>query len=288
MLKRPFNEPHKIDGKFGEKRSYGLHSGEDWNGIEGGNTDCGYKLFPIKDSEIVHTSNANSVYGNIVVYRVTGKWGERWIRYCHCKQILAKAGQVSKDTVIALLGTSGNSTACHLHWDVIKKPLKNWRTYAKDKNILNEYFEEPTAFFNRWKDVEDEEDMPNWLKTLLLEANLSLDREGEFRAYWEKANRYDEETNNLKEQIKSVNESLADRAREVSLLTESNQKLTNRVDELTEQYNQTRSELSETAWKAEKFEIENGRLEEELNSHKEKNNLFAYSWITRFISLFKK
>jgi len=281
-----FIKKYTIDGRFGDKRTYGLHSGEDWNGIEGGNTDCGYKLFPIKEGEVVHTSNSNSGYGNIIIYRIEGAWGERWIRYSHCKEIIAKSGRVSKETPIALLGTSGNSTACHLHWDIIKKPMRNWRTYAKNESTLKEYFEEPTAFFNRWKDAEDEDNMPAYFKPLLNEYQLNLENEGQIRAFFDKGRKYDEEIDNLKEQIKSVNESLADRARQVSLLTEANQKLNNRVDELTELYNKTRSEFSEASWRAEKLEIENQRLEEENQAFKEKNDLMAYGWFTRLVSLF--
>ena len=111
---------------------------------------------------------------------------------------------------------------------------------------------------------EDNMDIPDFFKVLLQESNLSLDREGEFRSYWEKAKKYDEDTNTLKEQVKSANEALADRAREVSMLIEKNQKLSDAKEESEELYNKTKSELSEKAWEAEKLEIENITLKEEI------------------------
>lgn len=296
MLQKPFKEPFKIDSKFGEKRIYGYHSGEDWNGTGGGNTDCGYKLYPITKGEVVYNSSSTKGYGNITVYRIEGPWGVRWIRYCHCRQVIAKGGLVTPETLIATLGTTGNSTACHLHWDVIKKPMSNWRMYAKTRAILNEYFEEPSAFFNMWKDTEEENNMPKWFETLLNENNLSLEKdESKIRALFDKAKRYDDEVNSYQEKIKSVNEALADRAREVSLLTEENQKLTDRVTEAEEESNKYRGERDKEAWEKEKCEIQIKGLEEEIedlenqiDKHETNNDIMAYSWSERFRSLFSR
>ncbi|MCB1712583.1 MAG: peptidoglycan DD-metalloendopeptidase family protein [Candidatus Riesia sp.] len=175
MLQKRFKEPHKFDDKFGIPRSYGLHSGVDENGIAGGNTDCGYKLYPIhKSANIVFASEAKTGYGNIVVYEIKGPWGTRWIRYCHCQKILVRSGLVSPDTPIALLGTTGNSTGCHLHWDVIKKPLSNWRIYAKDQATLDEYFENPLDFLAQWETVEETNMLQQWLLTMFLELGIDL------------------------------------------------------------------------------------------------------------------
>lgn len=145
----PF-EPFKIDDEFGTPRSYGFHSGIDFNGIGGGNTDCGYNLKAITSGEIVYASESNTGYGNIVVLRIEGPWGTRWVRYCHCGRILRRSGFVFEGESIALLGSTGNSDVCHLHLDLIKKALANWRTYARTKEILNTYFEDPKSFIEKW------------------------------------------------------------------------------------------------------------------------------------------
>ena len=136
---------------------------------------------------------------------------------------------------------------------------------------------------------------PNWFKILLQEANLSLENEGEFRAFWEKAVKYDDETQSLKRQIVSANEALADRAGEVSFLTEQNQKLTAERDEAKEDCSKKGVELSEATWKLKQAEaqvlLQNSQIEQlnqELQSFKENNNIMAYSWWSRFLSLFKR
>lgn len=295
MLQKPFKELHKIDGIFGESRSYGLHSGEDWNGVGGGNTDCGYNLYPIMGGEVVYANEANTGYGNVVIYRIIGPWGERYIRYCHCREILVRSGLVRPETVIATLGTSGNSTACHLHWDVIKKPMRNWRTYARDEALLKEYFEEPTAFFNRYRDYEEEEEMPEWFETLLRENNLTIKDEGSIRALFDKAKVYDDRVKELTEQVKSANEALADKALEVSLLSDRVTSLDNKVQELEEQLNQARSERDQEAWQNDRNKIEIKRLTEQIEDlgqeivrHEKNNSLYSYGWFTRFFSLFRR
>jgi len=136
---------------------------------------------------------------------------------------------------------------------------------------------------------------PQWFKQLLLERNLSLEREGEFRAFWEKAIKYDDEINSLKNQIVSTNEALAERATEVSALTEANQKLSDRASEAEAELNTKRNEISKTSWeltqanlRIEALEDEITRLTKELDSFKEKNNLYAYSWTDRFLSIFRR
>ena len=85
---------------------------------------------------------------------------------------------------------------------------------------------------------------PHWFKTLLQEAGLTLENEGAFRIFWEKAIKYDNDIRSLQEQVKSANEALADRALEVSVLTEKSQKLSDAATEAQEQLNKTRSDYA--------------------------------------------
>lgn len=134
---------------FGVTRTYGLHSGIDSNGPDGGNTDCGTELHIMLDGEVIHYSESTQGYGKMLVIECNTPFGKRWIRLCHLQKALVTSGFVQAGQVVALMGTSGNSTACHLHWDVIKKPMRNWRTYARDRATLEEYFEDPLVFMTR-------------------------------------------------------------------------------------------------------------------------------------------
>jgi FtsZ-binding cell division protein ZapB len=137
--------------------------------------------------------------------------------------------------------------------------------------------------------------IPQWLKTILQESGISLSDEGSFREIWGKALDYDNTTKSLQAQVISANEALSDRAMEVSLLTEKNQKLSDKVAEVEELLNKLRSDKDTLL-------VEKARLEEQVKtlasqivelqiqvtSLKENNDLFAYSWIERFRSLFDR
>ena len=138
-------------------------------------------------------------------------------------------------------------------------------------------------------------DIPEWLKTLLQEANLTLQDEGIFRAFWQKAKDYDQHVRELQEQVKSANEALSDRALEVSTLTEKVQKLSDRKGELEEEVNRLRGERDKATWEAtqlgikvEDLEDKNNKLREQITSFEENNNIYAYSFWDRFVSLLKR
>lgn len=145
----PFT-PYKIDDEFGTIRSKNYaHEGLDLNGVNGGNTDCGTPLKAVAEGEIIHCSESTRDYGNLIILMV--KWGAKtyFIRYAHCQSFLAREGQVvAQGQVIAKMGSTGNSTACHLHLDVLKKQPSNWRYYPRNVTQLHEYFVNPVYFFN--------------------------------------------------------------------------------------------------------------------------------------------
>lgn len=158
-LQKPFREPHKPlepEYKFGEPRNYGgrpaLHNGEDWNGVKGGNTDCGYLLYGISlernlVTDILETSGG---FGKAVQTLIQGPWGFRWIEYDHCEEILVQVGQeVDGNTPIARMGSTGNSSHCHLHW-VVRNHGHLFRAIVRDQATLNQYYEAPSAFLAQW------------------------------------------------------------------------------------------------------------------------------------------
>lgn len=176
---RPF-EPYKIDQLFGVPVSYGPHEGVDYNGLNGGNTDCGTPYLAAWDGEVVFSSSSTSGYGKLVVLRVVlSKSRTLYIRYCHCSEFVVTSGLVKRGDVIAKMGSSGNSTACHLHLDILTKIPPNWRFYAKTQSELDEWFLDPEHFFSDTIET----DMASWLVTLLKE-DLGIDTsksEGEIR-----------------------------------------------------------------------------------------------------------
>lgn len=139
----PF-EPYKIDTGFNKPTSYGTHEGIDLNGLGGGNTDCGYELKAICDGivEIVSTSTQN--YGKLLVIKANTLGSVYYVRYAHCQEILVQRGDtVREGQVVAKMGSTGNSTACHLHLDILKKVPPHWRYYTQS---VTDWFVDPVWF----------------------------------------------------------------------------------------------------------------------------------------------
>lgn len=139
------------------------------------------------------------------------------------------------------------------------------------------------------------ETIPAWLKTLLQESGVQITDEGSFREIWSNGIRYEQDVEKLTEQVKSVNEALSDRAMEVSLLTEENRKLQDKVAEIEELNNTLRSDKDSLL--TEKIRLEEEvknlaskveSLEREVEDLKGEKPLMAYSWFERLLSLTRR
>jgi len=215
-MRWPFN-PFKTDQDFANQSWYGPHEGLDINGLGGGNTDCGFDLFPIYEGEIVHTSESTKDYGNLIVYRIEGPWGTRWVRYAHCQEFIRKSGKIVENEPIAKMGSTGNSTACHLHFDILRKKPTRWRFYTKDQEKFGEYFEDPQTFIESWKDYLPPTPAPTyaWLENLATENGISkpkiegwireaLDNAKRFKAYSKLLIECEVSKNNLEIELKEL------------------------------------------------------------------------------------
>ena len=68
---------------------------------------------------VVTFANAMGGYGNVVF--IVSHCGEIETRYAHCDTILVSVGQeVSMGDVIATVGSTGNSTGAHLHFEILR------------------------------------------------------------------------------------------------------------------------------------------------------------------------
>lgn len=153
----PFT-PFKIDSDFNANVSYGKHEGLDLNGLGGGNTDCNTPLQSISSGKCVHISQSTKDYGNLAVIEVTWNGVTYYIRYCHLNIISVRPGDMVKiGTQIGTMGSTGNSTACHLHLDILKKNPSNWRFYTQS---VTDWFVDPKWFILNYK----EESMPDTIQ----------------------------------------------------------------------------------------------------------------------------
>lgn len=213
--------PYKIDQGFGTPTTYGPHEGWDLNRKNtSGDQDCDTPLMAVADGTVVHTSDSTKDYGKLLVLRVETPNGPRFVRYCHCNKTLVKSGLVRSGELIATMGDTGNSTACHLHFDIFKiDPTGKWRSFAKTKAEHTKMFEDPSIFFQTNVLIDE---MPQWL-TALLKEDLRLDvteAEGSVRA---RIGEIKDATNNyesIRKELKTIKEDYAVASGQVEELKE--------------------------------------------------------------------
>jgi regulator of replication initiation timing len=285
---------------FGATTAYGFHEGWDLNLKTGADTDLGQPLYAVGTGRIVYfhnNSHPTKNFGKHMVLECDTPVGKRWYMYSHCQEIISKVKDVQKGEVIGKLGKSGTASA-HLHFSVFKVDPgtlpSGIDTVAKTKKQLDDWWEDPSVSLSAL-DVVEEPSAPRWLLTLLQERGLTIESESAIRVIFEKAKNYDDEVPQLKQQVVSVNEALAARASEVSMLTERNQKLTDRVAEAEESFNRVRGERDKATWELSQEQLKNKKYEEEIASLteavtrlKENNDIYAYTFFERLLSLFGK
>ncbi len=147
---KPF-EPMRIDQVFNNPDSYGVgkpHEGLDMS-LKGtwGNQDCGTPIKCIYPGKVVHSFDGTKNYGNMTVIESNTPDGKRWHMYCHLDErtitlglVRRVSGLVKRGEIVGTMGSSGNSSHCHLHLQVWKKKPSSWRRYFK--NVL-EWYEDP-------------------------------------------------------------------------------------------------------------------------------------------------
>lgn len=106
----PLTGNFKVTCEYKRKGKWlaGWHTGIDLVGNE--------KIYSSCDGEVVRTGYDKS-YGNYIVVKdnATGKY--HW--FCHLSHISTGAGKkVSRTTVIGIMGSTGNSTGKHLHFEI--------------------------------------------------------------------------------------------------------------------------------------------------------------------------
>lgn len=153
---------------FGDKQDYGYHEGVDINLKTGGDTDNGQSLKAISDWELTYyhlNSHNESGFGVHFVYKVNSPFGVRWIHYAHCQKPIdpEKKSSGQKGDKLAEIDKTGRPRfilPAHLHLAVFKVDPFNLPnkidTIAKTKTQLNDWWEDPIAFFQNWDNYKEE------------------------------------------------------------------------------------------------------------------------------------
>jgi murein DD-endopeptidase MepM/ murein hydrolase activator NlpD len=167
-----FDQPvGKPDGE-GYYRARGFrpnyHMGDDWNGIEGGNTDLGKPVYSTANGIVVLARDMRMGWGNLVIVRHTFLEDQQMKTvdsvYAHLNEIMVRENeQVVRGQQVGTIGTNRGMYRAHLHFE-IRKNIHigyNQRGFAKD--YTNYY--SPIAF------IEPRRKLPGAGRSAMVEIN---------------------------------------------------------------------------------------------------------------------
>lgn len=154
-----------IATKTAEEYSLGIHTGEDWNGIGGGNTDMGQPVYATAKGMVISAKDEGSPWGNVVllrhVYIDNGKVQEVFSLYAHLETISVKKGEtVERRKPIGTVGTGGGAYPAHLHFEMRKATMKDFEptywpsNHGKTVAWVKANYHNPSAFIKDHRHLE--------------------------------------------------------------------------------------------------------------------------------------
>lgn len=117
-----------------EEYTLGIHTGEDWNGSGGGNTDFGQPVYASAEGEVLTSDDFGKPWGNVILIRhlvlENAKIDTVYSVYGHLEKRLVNKGEwVTRRQLIGRIGTGDGAYPAHLHWEMRKS---NMRDFAAD------------------------------------------------------------------------------------------------------------------------------------------------------------
>ncbi len=151
-------EGWRIATHFAENYELGLHTGEDWNGNGGGNTDLGQPVHAVANGRVTFAQDCGPLWGNVII--IEHHFYENHERrkilslYAHLNEIKVNKGAVvQRRQVIATIGQDPDKRfLAHLHlelrWDDSLVPTYWPSSNGKSEAWVREHYAEPIAFIN--------------------------------------------------------------------------------------------------------------------------------------------
>jgi hypothetical protein len=155
-------DTHKIDTTLVDPAYYksfnAWHTGEDWNGRGGGDTDLGDPIYAISNGKVVDFGYHPGSWGNLVLIEHALPDGSRvWSQYAHLDRItLTQPGQkVMRGQQIGTMGKGAKTEKypqgrwiAHLHFEIrsANLPISNWTPMVRDRDQVLANYLNPTPF----------------------------------------------------------------------------------------------------------------------------------------------
>jgi lipoprotein-anchoring transpeptidase ErfK/SrfK len=150
---------------MGDAYSMGIHTGEDWNGRGGGDTDYGQPVMAIATGKVVVAGRFQNPWGMVVMIEhiVIDGHEKRRVRsqYAHLSRIAVREGQVVRGRqVIGAIGKDpAGKYAAHLHLEIrsdLQLPATYWPSdhgYAVD--WIRKHYLDPSTFIRTHRRLYD-------------------------------------------------------------------------------------------------------------------------------------
>lgn len=145
-----------VSVRFGEWYSYGLHPGEDWNGVGGGNTDLGQPVHAVAAGRVAFSGDCGQPSGGVVMiehlYYHNGDKRRIMSVYRHLDGLRVERGEpVRRRQVLGTLGRDPDGKFhAHLHFEMRRDPDLSptyWPTArGKGPDWLRVHYADPSAF----------------------------------------------------------------------------------------------------------------------------------------------
>jgi hypothetical protein len=124
------------------------HTGEDWNGLGGGDTDLGAPVHTIANGQVVASDYYAPSWGNIVLIEHQLPDGGRvWSQYAHLQERLAAVGdRVTRGQRIGAIGKGhADKYPAHLHFEIRRRQLEpNAWGFSREQVLA--WYAHPTEF----------------------------------------------------------------------------------------------------------------------------------------------
>jgi len=161
---------HRYEGWYvathlGDEYALGIHTGEDWNGRGGGDTDLGQPVMAVATGQVVVARRFPNPWGFVVVIEhiVLDGHEKRRVRsqYAHLSRIDVREGQVvrGRDTIGAIGKDPEGAYPAHLHLE-IRSDLALGPTYwpsdhGRDGAWIRKHYLDPSAFIRAHRKLPD-------------------------------------------------------------------------------------------------------------------------------------
>ena len=161
---------HRYEGWYvathmGDEYALGIHTGEDWNGRGGGDTDFGQPVMAVATGKVVVARRFPNPWGFVVMIEhiVLDGHEKRRVRsqYAHLSRIDVREGQVvhARDTIGAVGKDPAGAYPAHLHLE-IRSDLGLGPTYwpsdeGRDGAWIRKHYLDPSAFIRAHRQLPD-------------------------------------------------------------------------------------------------------------------------------------